>query len=130
MATTRRVVADASTLIRAEASLARLETEANAREAAGVAARLGAGVGMMVIAFLFLLSAGLVALAQAVGWVPALLGLAVVLGLAGALLFASGRRGAQGLSLLPERSLARIAADLNALSASARAARPDPGQGA
>ena len=131
VATARRVVADTSLLLRSEAALARLETEANARALASVAARFGAGLGLVVIALLFLLSAGLVLLATAVGWVPALLGLALLLGAGGLLLLRSGQRDARGLQLLPERSLARLAADLRALSAAARpAAPPDAGPGA
>lgn len=117
MATARRVVADASSLIRTEATLARLETGANVREAGGLAARALLGLFLMGVALLFLLLAGLVALAGAIGWLGALLLTAGGLGLAGGLMLLAARRGAGRLSLLPERALGRIAADLRALSA-------------
>ncbi len=115
-ATARRVVADASTLIRTEATLARLETGANVREAGGVAARALLGLFLLGLALLFLLLGGLVALAGAIGWLGALLLTAAALGLTGGLLLGAARRGAGTLSLLPERTLGRIAADLRALS--------------
>lgn len=128
VATARRVVADTSTLLRAEASLARMETEANARAAAGVAARLAIGIGLLVIAVLFALMAGLVALALAFGWIESLLGLALLLAVAGGLLVVGGRRDARGLTLLPERTLGRMAGDLRAMSNAAERARPGEGQ--
>ncbi|WP_448582407.1 phage holin family protein [Thermaurantiacus sp.] len=116
-ATARRVVADASTLIRTEATLARLETGANVREASGVAARALLGLFLSGLGLLFLLLGGLVALAGVIGWLAALLGTAAALGVAGGLLLVAARRGAGQLSLLPERALGRIAADLRTLSA-------------
>jgi hypothetical protein len=116
-ATARRVVADTSTLIRTEATLARLETGANVREAGGIAARALLGMFLLGLALLFLLLGGLVALAGAIGWLAALLLTAGGLGVGGALLLAAARRGAGQLSLLPERALGRIAADLRTLSA-------------
>ncbi|MFN7173580.1 MAG: hypothetical protein ACK4MT_02575, partial [Thermaurantiacus tibetensis] len=68
------------------------------------------------LALVFLVLAALVALAATLGWPQALLGSAGLLGAGGALLLASARRGAGRLSLLPERTLARIAGDLRALS--------------
>lgn len=115
-ATARRVVADTSTLIRTEAALARLETGANVREAGGIAARGVAGLFLLGLGVLFLLLGGLVALAGAIGWLAALLVTAAGLGLAGGLLLAAARRGAGRLTLLPERALGRIAADLRAVS--------------
>lgn len=113
----RQVVADASTLVRTEAALARLETAENAAAAAGVVARLGLGTLFLVTAILFLVLAALVALAEALGWVPAFLILAGIQGVAGALLLGQGRQLASGLRLLPERTLGRISDDLAALSA-------------
>lgn len=116
VATARRVVAETSTLLRTEAELARLETSANVREAGGVAMRAMAGLLVLSLALVFLVLAALVALAAALGWLQALLVSAGLLGTGGALLLASARRGAGRLSLLPERTLGRIAADLRAVS--------------
>lgn len=127
-ATARRVVAETSTLIRTEAELARLETSANVREAGGVAMRAMAGLLFLALALVFLVLAALVALAATLGWPQALLVSAGLLGTGGALLLASARRGAGRLSLLPERTLARIAGDLRALSGRLHPGRLHPAE--
>lgn len=112
----RRVVADASTLVRTEAALARLETTENAAVAVGVLARFGL-VGLFLgLSIMFVVLAALVALAGAIGWIPAFLVLAAVQAAAGLLLLAWTRRRAAGLSILPERTIDRISKDLKALS--------------
>lgn len=113
----RRVVADASTLVRTEAALARLETTENAAAAAGVLARFGLVALFLGLSIMFVVLAALVALANAIGWIPAFLVLAAVQGAAGLLLLARTRRRAAGLNILPERTIGRISADLRALSA-------------
>ncbi|MFQ3595107.1 MAG: phage holin family protein [Sphingomonadaceae bacterium] len=114
--TARQVAADTTTLLRTEAELARLETRSNVRAALGIGARLGMGAGLIGLALLFLLLAGLVALAQAFGWLPALLAVAGLCLLLGFLLLGAARRGADALSLLPERTLARVGGDLRAVA--------------
>lgn len=128
----RQVVADASTLVRTEATLARLETAENAAAAAGVLARLGLGAIFLGTAIVFLLLAALVALSAVVGWVWAFLILAGIQGAAGLFLLGKGRQLASGLRLLPERTLKRLSDDLvwlSALGARDRSAKAPVGTG-
>jgi hypothetical protein len=118
-AAARRVVADASTLVRTEAALARMETEANLAAAGAAAGRIGLGLFLLLLALLFVILAGLTWLASAIGWLGALLAVAGVAGLGGAILYASGRAAARDVRILPERTLGRMNADLKALSAMA-----------
>lgn len=124
-ATARRVIADTSSLIRTEATLARLETGANVRKAGSVAARALAGTALMGLALLFLVLGALVALAGAIGWLGALLLTSGTLAALGGGLIAAARRSAGQLSLLPERALGRIAGDLAGLSARLHPAESD-----
>ncbi|WP_448578806.1 phage holin family protein [Thermaurantiacus sp.] len=125
----RRVVAEASTLVRTEAALARLETTENASAAAGVLARFGLVVLFLGLSIMFLVLAALVALAGTIGWIPAFLLLAAVQGSAALLLLARTRRRMAGLSILPERTIGRISADLKALSALGRSGGDGDGAG-
>ncbi len=130
--TARRVLADATTLVRSEARLAGLETRDNLEDAGRAAARIAAGGLALGLGLVFLVSLGLVALAQAIGWVPALALAAAVHLVAGALLVAAGLRAARLVRLLPAGVLRRLERDLDRLAqasrAGAREPRADPGE--
>jgi hypothetical protein len=115
LTTARQVAVDTTTLLRTEAELARLETGANFRAAVSIAGRLGVGL-LLVLALLFALFAGLVALAQAIGWIAALLTLSGATLVIALLLLGAARRGADRVTLLPERTLARVGGDLRAMA--------------
>lgn len=112
LATWAEVVADAGGLLRAEASLARLETADNLKFAGRSVLRIGAGLLLMALAVVFLAVAAVVALAALVGLGWALLLVALGQAALGGLLLWQGQAGFAGLSLLPERAIARLSDDL------------------
>jgi hypothetical protein len=110
------VVADASGLVQAEASLARAETAANMKALGVNAGLLAAGAMLLMLAIVFVTVAGVVALAALVGLGWALLIVAALCVLGGGLLVGSGRARLGAQKLLPERSLRRMSADLRSIS--------------
>ena len=110
------VVADAGGLVRAEAALARAETERNIRLIGRESAKILVGGMLALMALVFLTIAAVVALAEFIGLLPALL---VVAGFslgAGWLLISRGLEGVSGQSILPERVLKRMGRDLDRLA--------------
>lgn len=111
------VIADAGGLIRAEASMARLETGQNVRAFGRQAAKLGAGAVLMGVMIVALSVAAIVALAHFVGLLPALLIVALLCGIIGMLLIRAGADALASQRLLPERTLSRMSRDLERISA-------------
>lgn len=109
------VVADAGGLLRAEVSLARLETAANLRSVGRNALKMGVGLLLLAIAVIFLAVGAVVALAAVIGLGWALLAVAMANAAAGAWLLWRGQTGLAAISLLPERAMARLSHDLERL---------------
>lgn len=109
------VVADAGGLLRAEATLARLETADNLRGAGRNALKMGAGLLLLAIAVIFLAVGAVVALAAMIGLGWALLAVALANAAVGAWLLWRGQAGLAAISLLPERAMARLSHDLERL---------------
>jgi hypothetical protein len=120
------VVADAGGLLRAEAKLARMETAANLRAVGRSSLAIGAGLMLLSLALVFLTVAGVVLLAALVGLIWALLLMAVLCAGLGALLVNAGQSSLAGKKLLPERTLRRMADDLDRLAARAAPVTPSP----
>jgi fatty acid desaturase len=120
------VAADAGGLVRAEAALARAETAANLRVVGMQSAKMLAGLALLMLALVFLTVAVLAAIAHFIGWLPALLIVALLCVGSGLLLLRSGRNRLADQNILPERSLSRMSRDLERLSE--RAAPPVPAQ--
>jgi hypothetical protein len=118
------VIADAGGLVRTEAALARAETAANLKSIGRQSAKLGAGAVLLSMALVFLTVAAVVAIAHLTGLLPALLIVAVLCVATGLLLLRSGQSRLSGQNLLPERTLGRMARDLDQLAS--RAAPPVP----
>jgi hypothetical protein len=118
------VAADAGGLIRAEAGLARAETRANLQAVGREYAKLGAGAVLLSMALVFLTVATVVALAHFIGLLPALLVVALVCVVAGALLLRAGGTAVSRLPILPERTLGRMSRDLDNLAARASPLAP------
>ncbi len=126
--TLTEVAADASSLVRAELTLAGLETRDNAAALGRAVARIAVGAVLLVLALSFLTVAGVVALAALVGMLWALLIIAAVVAVIGILLILGGQSAARSQQLLPVQALARIAADIDLLQARAeniRLRRPE-----
>ena len=110
------VIASVSGLVQAEARLMRVETAANFEGAGRSILLLVAGGLLLLVALVFAAVAGVMALATLVGmlWSLLLVGLGCLL--AGGLLIAVARGRLDRQSFLPERSLTRVAADLQRLA--------------
>lgn len=123
------VVADVSGIVRAELLLGRAETGDNIRALGASALRFGGGLLMVLLAATFGTVAMVVALAGVIGLIWALLLVTALCALFALLLLGRARKGLSTGRLLPEHSLARVAADLDRLSARAgrRWAGEDPG---
>ncbi len=115
LGTWTEVIADAGGILRAEAALARLETADNLKGAGRNALKMGAGLLLLTIAVIFLAVGAVVALAAVIGLGWALLAVALVNAAAGALLLWQGQAGLARVSLLPERTMARLTGDLERL---------------
>lgn len=110
------VIASLSGLVQAEGRLIRVETAANFEGAGRSVLLLAAGGLLLLVTLVFLAVAGVMALATVVGMVWALLLVALGCLVAGGLLIGVARRRLDQQSFLPERSLARMAADLQRLA--------------
>ncbi|TPE63681.1 hypothetical protein FJQ54_02150 [Sandaracinobacter neustonicus] len=110
------VVADAGGLVRAEAALARAETERNLRVVGRESAKVIAGGMLALMALVFLTVAAVVALAALVGLLPSLLIVAALCALIGWLLISKGLDGVSGQPILPDRALKRLSRDLGAMA--------------
>jgi uncharacterized membrane protein YqjE len=131
LGTWAEVVADAGSLLRTEAALARLETADNLKGAGRNALKMGAGLLLLAIAVIFLAVSAVVALAAVIGLGWALLAVALVNAAAGGWLMWQAQAGLADISLLPERTMARLSHDLEWLGERAdRRNRPVPAQGA
>ncbi len=118
------VVADASGLIQLEAGLARAETAANMKALGRSTLTVVAGVVLCMTALIFLAVAAVVGLAALIGMGFALLAVALVCTVVGVVLIRFGQSKLADQTLLPDKSLQRISADLQRLSARGRAAVP------
>lgn len=110
------VAADVGGILRAEAVLGREEAAANARALAGSGLRLAAGLLMLSLMTTFGTVAIVVALADVIGLLWALLAVTALCLVAAIILIAAARRRFANASLLPDRSLARVSSDLERLS--------------
>ncbi len=118
------VVADAGGLLRAEARLARMETVANLRAVGKNSIAIGAGMLLLSLALIFLTVAGVAVLATLIGLVWALLLMAGLCVVGGVVLVNVGLSSLAGQKLLPERTLRRMADDLDRLAARATPVTP------
>ena len=121
--TLTEVVADTSSLVRTELTLAGIETRDNVAALGGAAVRIAIGALLLLTAVTFFSVAGVVALATLVGMLFSLLIVAGVLLLLGIALIVGGKTAASTQKLLPMQSLARIAADIDLLQARAESIR-------
>ncbi len=121
--TITEVAADTGSLLRAELTLATLETRANVAAFRGAAARIAVGGVLLVLALTFLTVAGIVALSGILGLLAALLIVAAVVALLGLALVAFGQGAIRKQALLPVQTFARISADLDMLQTRAEAIR-------
>jgi Putative Actinobacterial Holin-X, holin superfamily III len=121
--TITEVAADAGSLVRAEITLAGLETRANVAAIGGAAVRIAVGGVLLVLSLTFLTVAGIVALANAVGLLASLLIVAGVVAAGGVALILFGRGEIRRRTLLPMQTFARISDDLDRLQARADAIR-------
>ena len=110
------VVADAGSLVRAEAALARAETERNLKLIGRESAKIVIGGMLALMALVFLTIAAVVALSEFIGLLLALLVVAVLCLGAGWLLVSKGLDGVSGQPILPERVLKRMGRDLDLLA--------------
>ncbi|WP_374385900.1 phage holin family protein [Sandaracinobacter sp.] len=110
------VVADAGGLVRAEAALARAETERNLKLIGRESAKIVIGGMLALMALVFLTIAAVVALSEFIGLLLALLVVAVLCLGAGWLLVSKGLDGVSGQPILPERVLKRMGRDLDLLA--------------
>jgi hypothetical protein len=110
------VVSDAGGLLRAEASLAKLETQANLGQLGSAAVRIGLAVALLFLTLVFATVAMVVALATVLTLLWALLIVTGVCLVAGLVVLGAGRARLTHVRLLPEETLGRIAADLDRLS--------------
>lgn len=110
------VVADIGGIVRAEVQLGRDETVANARALVGATVQFAAGLLMLALAATFATVALVVALANAIGLLWALLSVTALCVLLAAGLVVAARRGFASGHLLPEKSLHRVADDLDRLA--------------
>ena len=117
------VFADAGGLVRAEAALARAETEQNLRTLGRESAKVIAGGMLALMALVFLTIAAVVALAEFIGLLLALLVVAVLCMGGAWLLIANGLDGVSGQPILPDRTLRRMSRDLGVMAD--RAPAPD-----
>jgi len=121
--TLTEVAADASSLMRAEMTLAGIETRDNASALGGAVARIALGAVFIALAITFLTVAGVVALASLLGLLWALLIIAGTVAVLGFILIAAGQSAARKQRLLPVQAIARIASDIDSLQARAESIR-------
>lgn len=121
--TITEVAADAAALMRAELSLAGMETRGNLAAIGGAAARMAVGGVLLVLALAFLTVAGIVALAKIFGLLAALLVAAGVVALCGFALIVIGQGEIRRRHLLPVQTFARMSADLDRLQERAESIR-------
>jgi hypothetical protein len=108
--------ADAGGLVRVEAALARGETAQNLKAVGRESAKMVAGFALLIMALVFLTIAAVVAIAHFIGYLPALLVVTLMCVAGGAGLILSGKNRLSGQTILPERTLARMARDLDAIA--------------
>lgn len=119
------VAVDFSSLLKAEAKLARREVKQNIAGYARAGAFMVVGAGMLLVAVIFLIVAAVVALAKFIGWIPALLLVAAIVAAVGIIGILYGSRRLKVLSPLPEQSLHRIAADVDRITRRADEAKAE-----
>ena len=111
----RSLVDDTQHLFRTEIKLAKSEIKSNVAAAARGAVGIAIGVVLLLGAFFTLLGALVAFLAPLVGTGWAALIVAVVVGGIGGLLVTSGLRKLSASSLVPDRTIASVKQDANAL---------------
>lgn len=110
------VIADIGGIVRAEVQLGRDETVANARAFAGATVQFAGGLLMLALAVTFGTVALVVALANAIGLLWALLSVTALCLLLAVILVAVARRNFASRRLIPEKTLHRVADDLDRLA--------------
>lgn len=111
----RSLVDDTQHLFRTEIKLAKSEIKSNVATAARGAVGIGIGVIFLLGALFTLLGAAVAFLAPLVGTGWAALIVAVVVGGIGGLLVMSGLKKLSASSLVPDRTIASVKQDANAL---------------
>ena len=99
-------------IIRSEVRLAKTETKEEMSEAGRAGAILGGGIVLTLYALGFALLAGVTALSLLVATWLAFLIAAVVVGIAAAVLIASGRRKLQHVDLRPRKTITTVKENL------------------
>src|SRR5690348_3033798 len=99
-------------IIRSEVRLAKTETKEEMSEAGRAGAILGGGIVLTLYALGFALLAGVTALSLLVATWLAFLIVAVVVGIAAAVLIASGRRKLQHVDLKPQKTITSVKENL------------------
>lgn len=115
MAMWREVYGDMVALFRSEAILARLEAKQNLRNYAMAFALFGVALVLLVMTAVFLLVAGIVALAHLIGLLWALLVIGLGCAIVALILLLRGRMLLRSSSLLPVHSMNRLSADIKML---------------
>ncbi len=113
-------------LIHAEARLIRAETSANFQGAGRNVLLLAAGGLLLLVALVFLAVAAVMALATVTGMLWALALVAIACLIIGIVLIRNAQRRLERQSFLPERALARMAADLDRMTERVDAPPPLP----
>lgn len=121
------VANDAQMLVRSETKLTRDEIGANVKSYAISIGLVAVGAGLAALAVVFLLVAAVVALAQLIGILWALLVLGGGCLLVAAVLILVARAILARTSLLPKKSIDRISTNISQMTARARLARQTTG---